>query len=131
MSAAEIYHHVKQQNPGISNRKAKEMAGYSPNSHPPVVIESIEKERDKAIKATGYTITKALSKLTAIVDQNSVIDAPMPIVQAIRTANSMLPGYNAPQEIKSRSMSLVMELNDLTHEDINGLIQAVKDQDNE
>jgi hypothetical protein len=123
MSAAEIYHHVKAKNPNISNRKAKAMAGYSINSHPPVVLESIEKERDKAIKATGYTITKALTKLTEIVDNT---EEPMPVIHAIRTANAMLPGYVAPQDIQIKQRTLIMELNSLSHSDIVNLTDALK-----
>jgi hypothetical protein len=89
------------------------------------VIESIEKERDKAIKATGYTITKALTKLTEIVDNT---EEPMPVIHAIRTANAMLPGYAAPQDIQIKQRTLIMELNSLSHSDIVNLTDALKSE---
>jgi hypothetical protein len=48
-------------------------------------------------------------------------------IQAIRTANSMLPGYIAPQEVKTTSRKLVVELNSIGHSDLVDLISALKE----
>ena len=119
---------IKDKYPNLSIRDARRLAGYSDDYHPPMpsgnVIESIEKERDKAIRYTGYTVTKAMGALNKIIDDPD--EHSMPKIHAIRTANAMLPGYSAPTQAQITQRTLIAEFNNLGHDQLVNLANALK-----
>ena len=117
--------------PNVPKSILARAAGYSPTNHSfdstkinLEIIESIEKERDKAVRATGLTITKQLTKLNEIIDNPD--EHAMPKIHAIRTVNTMLPGYNAPTNVQISQRSLFVEYQAMGHDDLVNLAEALK-----
>ena len=124
-SAAVVrYAQIRAKYPNITAEDAKNMAGYAERSHPPrldaALATSIERQRDAAIQATGYTITRAMDILVS-----QIADSPdehaADRIRAIHEANLMLPGYHAPQQVSVNTKSLFIELRDISTQQLNEL----------
>jgi hypothetical protein len=126
------FQEIRSKYPNISLKDAKEWAGFSPRSHAvPAVIDaelalSIEKQRDAAVKATGYSIEYALRTL---VDCSHKRENATDRIRAVHEANSMLPGYLAPERKEISTRGVFLELSNLSNTDIGDMIELLKSDD--
>lgn len=119
------FQEILTKHPDLTIAEAKEWAGFSPRSHgKPKIIDaelalSIEKQRDAAIRSTGYTIQRALQTL---VDCTHKRENAADRIRAVHEANSMLPGYLAPERKEISTRGVFLELSALSSTDLGDMI---------
>ncbi len=115
---------------GMTRRDALYAAGYSRKNHnAPAMLDavlamSIDKQRAAAVKNTGYTIEYALKTL---VDCSTKKENAGDRIRAIHEANSMLPGYLAPERKEIKTQGVFLELQALTSSDLSEMIDILND----
>ena len=103
-----------------------QLAGYSPNSDPPTpqqteAWQSIDKQRDEALRDLRCTFGSQLAPLVGIRDNPKSHDADR--IRAAHEVNTMVPGMLAPERRETMSRSIILELRDLSEGDIAALIE--------
>jgi hypothetical protein len=113
------YKMIRTKYPNLPKKMAAELAGYSPHTHPVKIdaaCEALEVQRQNAIADLGITIRDQLEPLVSIRDNPEAQNSDR--INAVKTANSMLPGYVAPEEKSIKIQGLFVELKDVSTRDI-------------
>lgn len=111
------YAEIRTKWPTLPKRWAKRIAGYSEGTQPACieggeVMRSLAKQRETAIKELGITIRDQMAPLVGIRDKKGEQSSDR--ISAIKTLNSMIPGYVAAEEKNVKVMGLFMEMRDVS-----------------
>ena len=130
-TARDRYAVLRAKYPAMTKADAMELAGYCRKSKPPSIdaqlAMTIERQREHAIRTTGYTIAHALQTLTAITRDDDA--NPGDKIRAVHEANTMLPGYHAPEQVQIKQLGIFAELTDLTTTELSQIINHLAEED--
>jgi hypothetical protein len=119
-SAAEIYHSTLRAS-GVSHAEAKRLSGTGHGAP----LASIEQQREKALKALNITLESQFKTLKTIRDSKNACNSDR--IHSVKTINSMVPGWTAPEQVNVHSTGVFMELSGLSSRELSelaGLLQV-------
>lgn len=110
-SAKEILHSTLR-SAGVPYSKAKEISGTGHGaSH-----MTIEMQRDKALAALDITLEGQFKTLKTIRDSKNACNSDR--IHSVKTINSMVPGWTAPDQVDVRTTGVFMELTCLSSKEL-------------
>lgn len=114
-----IAYHTLRQN-GLPDAVARDVTGYSNRSGYVDQSGTIDQQREKALKALDLTIHSQFKTLIDIRDDTQR-SCPSDRIHAVKTINSMVPGFTAPAEVKINSTAIIAEFRDMSSGDLANL----------
>jgi hypothetical protein len=102
-------------NAGVTPALAKNIVDIPENTH--MSSGTIEQQREKALKALDLTIHSQLKTLVEIRDDKQKTPC-SDRISAVKTINTMVPGFTAPAEIKVNHTAVMMEFTSLSSQDL-------------
>jgi hypothetical protein len=102
-------------NAGVTPALAKNIVDIPENTH--MSTGTIEQQREKALKALNLTIHSQLKTLVEIRDDKQKTPA-SDRISAVKTINTMIPGFTAPAEVKVNHTAVMMEFSSLSSQDL-------------
>jgi hypothetical protein len=120
------YAQIRAKYPNLTKKDAMILAGYSRGTKPQCVeesraYESVDRQREKALAALKITFQSQLAPLVGIRDKSNKYAA-SDRINAIKTINAMVPGFNAPERKEMNMRALFVELSDITTGDLQEMV---------
>lgn len=106
---------------GMSGKEAHAIAG---TNHLPPKNLTIEQTRENALKVLDITLQSQFKTLKGIRD-NKRTSCNSDRIQAVKTINSMVPGWLAPQQIDVTTTGLFVELSGLATAELSELAELL------
>jgi hypothetical protein len=124
--AAIEYSRLRAKYPELPKKYAMRAAGYSPGTHTACVesgkvFKSLEKQKEEAIRDLRITVRDQLSPLVEIRDNKK--EQASDRINAVKVANSMLPGYTEPEKKELSVRGMFVELKDVRTSDIAAFLE--------
>lgn len=124
-SAREVLHTTLRQS-GMSYSQAKAISGTSHGC-----TGTLEQQRDKALAALDITLHSQFKTLKNVRDSKNSCNSDK--IHAVKTINSMVPGWTAPDQVEIKSVGVFAELTGLSSRELTELssLMGVAAQDTE
>jgi hypothetical protein len=122
------YQRIRAKYGNLPKKLAAQLAGYSRGTKTLCIEQgnhaawqSIDKQRDEALRDLRVTFGSQLAPLVGIRDNPKSHDADR--IRAAHEVNTMVPGMLAPERRETMSRSIILELSNLSEGDIAALIE--------
>lgn len=110
-SAKEILHSTLRA-AGVPYAKAKEISG---TGHGATTM-TVEVQREKALQALDITLESQFKTLKTIRNSKNACNSDR--IHAVKTINSMVPGWTAPEQVDIRTTGVFMELSGMSSKEL-------------
>jgi len=109
-------------NSGVSVKDAKTLVNIGDNTN--FSKGTLSQQRETALKALDLTLYSQYKTLKEIRDDKQ-ISCPSDRIHAVKTLNTMIPGFLAPQEVNVNNTSVMIEFCDLSSQELMELSESL------